>query len=75
MYAEAHHIKPLGRPHNGLDVAENIIVLCPNHHVQLDYGALKLSRETVQSIHGHYIASQYIEYHNSEIYGTTSSKP
>jgi len=71
-YAEAHHIKPLGSPHNGPDIAENIIVLCPNHHVQLDYGALKLGRESIHSIHGHYIGSQFIEYHNAKIYGTTS---
>lgn len=73
-YAEAHHIRPLGRPHNGPDVAENIIVLCPNHHVQLDFGALKLAPENLRSIHGHHIGSQFIEYHNTEIYGATSSK-
>lgn len=28
-YSEAHHIKPLGRPHYGPDIAGNIIVLCP----------------------------------------------
>ena len=32
-YSEAHHICPLGTPHNGPDVAGNILVLCPNHHV------------------------------------------
>lgn len=36
-YAEAHHIKPLGAPHNGPDVRENILCVCPNHHVLLDY--------------------------------------
>lgn len=74
-YAEAHHIKPLGRPHNGPDIAENIIVLCPNHHVQLDFGALKLSQEKIQSIHGHHVGLQFIEYHNSEIYGAKLSHP
>jgi hypothetical protein len=28
-YAEICHIKPLGRPHNGPDVPENILCLCP----------------------------------------------
>jgi predicted HNH restriction endonuclease len=69
-YAEAHHIKPLGRPHNGPDVAENIIVLCPNHHALLDFGAIKLNIENINIIQGHKIASQFIEYHNSKIYGT-----
>ncbi len=28
-YAESHHIQPLGAPHNGPDVAENILCVCP----------------------------------------------
>ena len=33
------HIKGLGNPHNGPDVIENMICLCPNHHEQFDdYG-------------------------------------
>lgn len=71
-YAEAHHIKPLGQPHNGPDVAENIVVLCPNHHVQLDYGAMKLMPEQIRSIHGHQIGGQYIDYHNVKIYGNST---
>jgi predicted restriction endonuclease len=74
-YTEAHHIKPLGRPHNGPDIAENIIVLCPHHHVQLDFAALQLGREKIHSIHDHNIGSQFIKYHNSEIYGALSSNP
>jgi len=30
------HIKGLGKPHNGPDVIENMICLCPNHHEQFD---------------------------------------
>jgi predicted restriction endonuclease len=29
-YAEAHHIQPFGAPHNGPDISENVICLCPN---------------------------------------------
>jgi hypothetical protein len=36
-YAEGHHIRPLGYPHNGEDVRENVICVCPNCHVLLDY--------------------------------------
>jgi hypothetical protein len=32
-YVEAHHIQPLGTPHDGPDCEENIICVCPNHHV------------------------------------------
>ena len=35
-YAETCHIRPVGRPHNGPDVAENILCLCPNCHVLFD---------------------------------------
>ena len=41
-YAEGAHIQPLGRPHNGPDVVENILCLCPNHHVLLDIGAFSI---------------------------------
>ena len=39
-YAEAAHIKPLGTPHNGPDTEDNILCLCPNHHVLFDLGAI-----------------------------------
>lgn len=32
-YAEAAHIRPLGAPHHGPDTLENVLCLCPNHHV------------------------------------------
>jgi len=41
-YAEAAHVKPLGRPHNGPDTMANVICLCPNHHVQFDYGTFSV---------------------------------
>lgn len=43
-YSEAAHVKPLGKPHNGPDRASNMIVLCPNHHLQFDRGILLLKR-------------------------------
>jgi putative restriction endonuclease len=42
-YAEAAHIKPLGRPHNGTDTPGNILCLCPNHHVMFDKGAFSIN--------------------------------
>ncbi|MEV7725909.1 HNH endonuclease [Streptomyces sp. NPDC087917] len=35
-YSEGAHIRGLGRPHNGPDEITNLLVLCPNHHVQFD---------------------------------------
>lgn len=41
-YAEAAHIKPLGKPHNGTDVLANLLCLCPNHHVMFDKGHFRI---------------------------------
>ncbi len=43
-YAEAAHIRPLGNPHNGEDTPENIICLCPNHHVMFDKGIIAIDK-------------------------------
>lgn len=69
-YAEAHHIQPLGTPHDGPDIAANIIVLCPNHHAMCDYGvvALDLDLEQLQSHQEHSIGSEFIDYHNAMVY-------
>lgn len=42
FYAEAAHIKPLGAPHNGPDAIENLLCLCPNHHVMFDFGGFSI---------------------------------
>ena len=39
-YAEAAHIRPLGAPHHGPDNPDNILCLCPNHHVLFDHGGV-----------------------------------
>lgn len=67
-YSEAHHIRPLGRDHAGPDVAENIIVLCPNHHALLDYGAIKLNESALNRLNSHKIGAEHIDYHNSNIW-------
>lgn len=67
-YAEAHHIKPLGIPHNGPDISGNILCLCPNHHVELDYGVTAISLSALRLIDSHAIDPKYVEYHNSHIY-------
>lgn len=42
-YAEAAHIKPLGRPHEGPDSLANLLCLCPNDHIRFDRGSIVLS--------------------------------
>jgi putative restriction endonuclease len=44
-YAEAAHIRALGRPHDGPDVESNVLCLCPNHHLMFDAGAIYVDRE------------------------------
>ncbi|WP_197706744.1 HNH endonuclease [Natronobacterium gregoryi] len=83
-YAEAHHIRPLGRPHDGPDEPENILVLCPNHHTDFDYGRLTVDPETYRVTHAdeegvdgteltiadpHELSDDYLTYHNKVIGG------
>jgi hypothetical protein len=67
-YSEAHHVQPLGKPHHGPDIAANIVVLCPNHHVMLDYGAVRLQLSDLRRVAGHSIEARYIEYHNAKVF-------
>lgn len=64
-YAEVHHIKPLGEPHNGPDIIENMICVCPNCHVLLDYKVIFLRLKSILSKHK--IESKYIDYHNEQV--------
>lgn len=42
LYAEGAHIKPLGMPHDGDDSLDNLLCLCPNHHVMFDKGSFSI---------------------------------
>ena len=83
-YAETHHIRPLGRPHDGIDKETNMIVLCPNHHAMMDFGALAIhpdrltlmSSDSASSENGlplllisHSIDREFLEYHVDNIFG------
>lgn len=71
LYAEAAHIQPLGRPHDGPDVFANILCLCPNHHVMFDFGGFGIADDlTLIGLDGmlftkskHQLARQYLQYH------------
>lgn len=75
-YAEAAHIRPLGKPHNGKDQPGNIICLCPNHHVMFDKGIFTIKRDlSLTGIKGiltlhkdHKIEIKNLEYHNEHIF-------
>ncbi len=66
-YSEIHHLKPIGGEHKGNDSSSNMICVCPNCHVKLDYGTIEIKSETFRVIK-HEISIENIEYHNKNIY-------
>lgn len=78
-YAEAAHVRPLGSPHDGPDVPENILCLCPTHHVLFDTGAFCIRDDLtilanpelnppglgpqLRQVPGHEIATVHFRYH------------
>lgn len=83
VYSEGHHLVPLGGIHSGPDVKGNIIILCPNHHVEFDYGCIAINPRTMRIQHidksNEYneselayirddIKSEYIKYHYNKIF-------
>tara|TARA_B000000460_G_C21471956_1_gene372991 strand:+ start:140 stop:1018 length:879 start_codon:yes stop_codon:yes gene_type:complete len=75
-YAEAAHIKPLGAPHNGPDSLDNLLCLCPNHHVMFDFGGFGiLNDQSLIGIDGklnvkkkHNLNPEFIRYHLFHFY-------
>ncbi|MEV0281728.1 YDG/SRA domain-containing protein [Streptomyces sp. NPDC050610] len=51
-YSEAAHIRPLGRPHDGPDRTNNVLCLCPNHHVAFDFGMITIDSNRRVIEHG-----------------------
>lgn len=80
-YAEAAHIRPLGTPHHGPDALENILCLCPNHHVLFDLGAWAVAPDyRLLGLPGelhvhrrHALAAEHLAYHRAHLY--TAAEP
>ena len=72
-YAEGAHIRPLGKPHNGPDTEENLLCLCPNHHVLYDTGGFTINDDfSLNGIEGelttipkHVLDTKHLSYHRS----------
>jgi putative restriction endonuclease len=70
-YAEAAHVRPLGRPHNGPDTLDNLVCLCPNHHYLFDVGAFGINDDLsligmVGQLHlhkRHGLGPEHLRYH------------
>ena len=73
--AEGAHIRALGRPHLGPDVPDNVLCLCPNHHVLFDDGGIYIgddlkvrdySGDVIAVLHTtskHAIGLEHLKYH------------
>ncbi len=79
-YAEGAHIRPLGQPHDGPDTLENLLCLCPNHHVLFDKGAVWVGEDfVVRATNGgevlgplllaptHQVSADHLAYHHERI--------
>lgn len=71
-YAQAAHIRPLGRPHNGPDAADNILCLCPNCYALFDGWAFAIEDDgnLIGALHGclhevenHTVNREHLAYH------------
>ena len=75
-YAEAAHIRPLGAPHHGPDVLENVLCLCPNHHVLFDLGSFGVADDglllgipgTLRLHKKHVLNPAFLAYQRSHFY-------
>ncbi|MFF8478746.1 HNH endonuclease [Streptomyces sp. NPDC015414] len=77
-YSEAAHIRGLGSPHDGPDELQNLLCLCPNHHVLFDGLEIYIDVDgIVRQAHGggslgqlrrhagHRIDEEYLRYHRT----------
>ena len=72
-YAEGAHVRPLGRPHDGPDVPENVLCLCPNHHVAFDRWAFALADDLalvglpgrLRTVRDHALDPAHVVYHRA----------
>jgi putative restriction endonuclease len=73
FYAEAAHIKPVGLPHAGPDVSDNLLCLCPNHHLMFDKGVFAIGDDlSLIGMPGklhrhadHSISAEFVTYHRT----------
>jgi putative restriction endonuclease len=71
-YAEGAHI-PLGAPHRGPDTLDNLLCLCPNHHLPFDVGAITIADDMtligtfgkLRTVPKHPINVEYVRYHRA----------
>ena len=73
-YSEGHHLQPLGKPHCGPDVPENVLILCPNCHALLDLAAVQIDIKELRLHPKHSVDQQFIIYHNAYVQSKLPNK-
>ena len=68
-YSEVHHLQRLGNPDNGPDVLENMLCVCPNCHVKLDYYVIKVDLRNLRYLDRHKVEYRFVQYHNDRYAG------
>ena len=81
------HIRGVGRPHDGPDVIENMLCLCPNHHDQLDCFSYYIEPGSLEIIgldnltgrklfvsKRHKLNKEFLQYHKELFLNKTSFK-
>ena len=71
-YVEGAHIRSLGSPHHGPDSLDNMLCLCPNHHILFDRGAFTILNDlslngisgALRTVDGHIVNVQHLAYHH-----------
>lgn len=82
-YAEGAFIRPLGKPHNGPMSTDNLLCLCPNHHVLFNLGSIVISDELLvtdvasgqthaklRTVEGHSVDPSHLAYHRRLFVGS-----
>ncbi|HET6856620.1 MAG TPA: HNH endonuclease [Streptomyces sp.] len=77
-YSQGAHIRGLGHPHHGPDELSNLLVLCPNHHVQFDTLAIHVDTNGIVRLTAdgssmgelrrhpaHHISEDHLRYHRA----------
>jgi predicted HNH restriction endonuclease len=78
-YSEVHHVWPMAE--KGDDDFDNMLVLCPNHHTEFDYGVIQFSERDSSKIQhldgkdigtiffkkGHKLDEKNIKFHNMKV--------
>lgn len=82
-YSEVHHLMPLSDV--GPDIPKNVVVVCPNHHVDFENGMIAIDPQSLEITHryesnvdgrdllledGHQVGREYLAYHNQVVADT-----